>query len=39
MKRLISTHASDCCSSFPGAVGNLIDRAWFGQVTDFIHFR
>ena len=23
----------------PGAVGNLIDRAWFGQVTDFIHFR
>jgi len=23
----------------PGAVGNLIDRAWFGQATDFIHFR
>ena len=23
----------------PGAIGNLIDRAWFGQVTDFIHFR
>jgi signal peptidase II len=23
----------------PGAVGNLIDRAWFGAVTDFFHFR
>ena len=23
----------------PGAVGNLIDRAWFGVVTDFLHFR
>lgn len=23
----------------PGAVGNLIDRAWFGVVTDFFHFR
>jgi signal peptidase II len=23
----------------PGAIGNLIDRAWFGHVTDFFHFR
>lgn len=23
----------------PGAVGNLIDRAFFGTVTDFLHFR
>ena len=23
----------------PGALGNLIDRVWYGQVTDFIHFR
>lgn len=23
----------------PGAVGNLIDRALFGRVTDFLHFR
>lgn len=23
----------------PGALGNLIDRAWFGHVTDFFHFR
>lgn len=23
----------------PGAVGNLIDRVWFGVVTDFFHFR
>ena len=23
----------------PGALGNLIDRAIFGSVTDFIHFR
>ena len=23
----------------PGAMGNLIDRAWFGTVTDFLHFR
>ena len=23
----------------PGAMGNLVDRAWFGQVTDFFHFR
>lgn len=23
----------------PGAVGNLIDRAVFGTVTDFLHFR
>ena len=23
----------------PGAVGNLIDRAFFGTVTDFFHFR
>ena len=23
----------------PGAVGNLIDRAAFGTVTDFLHFR
>ncbi|MCZ6748311.1 MAG: signal peptidase II, partial [SAR324 cluster bacterium] len=23
----------------PGAIGNLIDRAWFGTVTDFLHFR
>jgi signal peptidase II len=23
----------------PGAAGNLIDRAWFGMVTDFFNFR
>ena len=23
----------------PGAMGNLVDRAWFGHVTDFFHFR
>ena len=23
----------------PGAMGNLFDRVWFGQVTDFFHFR
>ena len=23
----------------PGAMGNLVDRALFGQVTDFFHFR
>ena len=23
----------------PGAMGILVDRAWFGQVTDFFHFR
>ena len=23
----------------PGAIGNLIDRALFGSVTDFLHFR
>ncbi|MDH4224105.1 MAG: signal peptidase II [Deltaproteobacteria bacterium] len=22
-----------------GAIGNLMDRAWFGTVTDFFHFR
>ena len=23
----------------PGAMGNLVDRGWFGHVTDFFHFR
>jgi signal peptidase II len=23
----------------PGAMGNLVDRSWFGYVTDFFHFR
>jgi signal peptidase II len=23
----------------PGAIGNLLDRAIYGQVTDFLHFR
>jgi len=23
----------------PGATGNLIDRIWYGSVTDFFHFR
>ena len=23
----------------PGAMGNLVDRGWFGYVTDFFHFR
>jgi len=23
----------------PGALGNVIDRAWYGAVTDFFHFR
>lgn len=23
----------------PGAFGNLVDRAWYGTVTDYLHFR